>query len=127
MCKLCGQCAAEAIGGPLACITCEQEGYMRGYENEHYAVLGRCFEKLAQEIGGETEDGIRLLEGLAREMRKSNHGKCYGQYQAVGMVNSEFLALEECVSMGGGGERAREQAMRLLAETARFWLGEHNA
>lgn len=127
MCKLCGQCAAEAIGGPLACITCEQEGYMRGYENEHYAVLGRRFEKLAQEIGGETQDGIRLLEGLAKAMKDAHEdAPARGPYEALGRVHEAYGWLEEAVekSLADGGQK--NLAMSLIVEAARFWLGEYD-
>lgn len=128
MCKLCGQCAAEAIGGPLACITCEQEGYMRCYENEHYAVLGRRFERLAREIGGETEDGIRLLEGLAKAMKDAHEdAPARGTYEALGRVHEAYgWLVDEAVEKSLDDGRQKNLAMSLIVEAARFWLGEHD-
>ena len=134
MCKLCGQCAAEAVGGPLACITCEQEGYMRGYENEHYAVLGRRFERLAREIGGEAEDGIRLLERMAHIMQQERDkettplDRARGPYEALGRIHERYKTLEEFVEKSCFSARdEQDAAMFLIVEAARFWLGEHNA
>ena len=101
---------------------------MRGYENEHYAVLGRRFERLAREIGGEAEDGIRLLEGLAKAMKDAREDTpARGPYAAIGRVHEAYGFLEEAVekSLPDGGQK--NLAISLIVEAARFWLGEHNA
>lgn len=106
---------------------------MRGYENEHYAVLGRRLEKLAREIGGETEDGIRLLERMAHIMQQERNNettpldRARGPYEAMGRIHERYRTLEEFVEKSSFSvQDQRDAAMFLIVEAARFWLGEHD-
>lgn len=56
-------------------------------------MLGRRFEKLAREIGGETQDGIRLLERMAHIMQQERDkettplDRARGPYEALGRIH----------------------------------------
>lgn len=101
---------------------------MRGYEEQHYAVLGKRFVNMARVIGGgDTEKGIRLLEGLAKAMKDAHEdAPARGPYEALGRVHEAYGWLEEAVekSLADGGQK--NLAMSLIVEAARFWLGEHD-
>lgn len=106
---------------------------MRGCEREHYAVLGRRFKRLAEEIGGETEDGIRLLESMAHIMQIQRDNKntpldrARGPYEALGRIHERYKNLEEFVEKSCFSvQDQRDAAMFLIIESARFWLGEHD-
>lgn len=102
---------------------------MRGYEEQHYAVLGKRFVNMARVIGGgDTEKGIRLLEGLAKAMQQvRTEGTACGPYEALGKVGAQYRVLEKGVEKNLLDETLqRKAALQLMAETARFWLGEHD-
>ena len=67
-CSHCGQCADEAIGGPLACIVCEREGrYARGriLAGDMGLLAGRSAGRVLG--SGETVEADALIFGTVQD------------------------------------------------------------
>ena len=67
-CSHCGQCADEAIGGPLACIVCEREGrYAREriLAGDMGLLAGNCAGRVLG--SGETVEADALIFGTVQD------------------------------------------------------------
>lgn len=67
-CSHCGQCADEAIGGPLACIVCEREGrYAREriLDDALALLAGNCAGRVLG--SGETVEADALIFGTVQD------------------------------------------------------------
>lgn len=86
-CSHCGQCADEAIGGPLACIVCEREGR---YARERILAgdLALLAGHSACGVLGSTEDTLIFGTGQDRMQWKDDEtlkcGPSYGMEEKRG-------------------------------------------
>ena len=90
-CSHCGQCADEAIGGPLACIVCEREGRYaleRGLADDLDLLAGNCAGRVLGSGKTVEADALIFCTGQDRIQGKNDEtlkcGSSYGQEEKRG-------------------------------------------
>lgn len=97
--------------------------------NENYQELGRKFILLSEMVGnGEVDKGICLIEDMARIIQHARYknAKANGDKEAIERIRHACDWLEKNSEKSVDINFQKYGAMRLISETARFWLEEYN-